>query len=157
MKSNIIETPIVIIFKAMGIESDQEIVQLVGMEPDILDLFSGSLEEPYTLGIYSRHQALKYIGEEVQRNRAEGYRKEEKRQLSPEVEAVEMLAHSLLNHVPVVNYDFSRKVVYIAHIVRRVLKTVMDPSLIDDKDYYGNKRIELVSQNSAVFNQSYIR
>ena len=93
----------------------------------------------------------------MQRNRAEGYRKEEKRQLSPEVEAVEMLAHSLLNHVPVVNYDFSRKVVYIAHIVRRVLKTVMDPSLIDDKDYYGNKRIELVSQNSAVFNHSYIR
>ena len=144
VKSNIIETPIVIIFKAMGVESDQEIVQLVGMEPDILDLFSGSLEEPYTMGIYSRHQALKYIGEEVQRNRAEGYRKEEKRQLSPEVEAVEMLAHSLLNHVPVVNYDFSRKVVYIAHIVRRVLKTVIDPSLIDDKDYYGNKRIELV-------------
>lgn len=56
VKSNIIEMPIVVILKAMGIESDQEIVQLVGMEPEVVDLFSGSLEEPYTLGIYSKKQ-----------------------------------------------------------------------------------------------------
>lgn len=29
------------------------------------------------------------------------------------------------------------------HIARRVLKTVKDPTLLDDKDYYGNKRLEL--------------
>ena len=33
-----------------------EIVQLVGTESEILDLFSGSLEEPYYLGIYSQDQ-----------------------------------------------------------------------------------------------------
>ena len=40
----------------MGLECDEEIVQLVGTEPEILDLFSGSLEEPYYLGIYSQDQ-----------------------------------------------------------------------------------------------------
>jgi hypothetical protein len=35
------------------------------------------------------------------------------------------------------------QIIYITHIVRRVLKTVLDPSLLDDKDYYGNKRLEL--------------
>jgi DNA-directed RNA polymerase III subunit RPC2 len=126
------------------------------MESDILDLFSGSLEEPYTLGIYSKKQALKHMGEEIQRNRAEVYRREERRTTTPEAEAIEMLAHSLLNHVPVVNYDFSAKVMYIAHIVRRVLKTVIDPTLIDDKDYYGNKRIELPgSQISVLFEDSF--
>ena len=149
--------PIVIILKAMGIESDQEIVQLVGMEPEIVDLFSGSLEEPYTLGLYSRKQALKYIGNEILTSRAENtYHRDERRNSTPEIEAIEMLAHSLLNHVPVKAYDFSAKVIYICHIVRRVLKTVLDPSLIDDKDYYGNKRIELPgSQISVLFEDSF--
>ena len=44
-----------------------------------------------------------------------------------------MLAHVILNHVPVVNYCFREKVVYITHIIRRVLRTVKDPKLLDDK------------------------
>jgi DNA-directed RNA polymerase III subunit RPC2 len=48
-------------------------------------------------------------------------------------QAIEMLAHVVLNHVPVENYCFREKVVYITHIVRRVLRTVLDPSLLDDK------------------------
>ena len=47
----------------MGIESDQELVQLVGTEQELMDLFSGSLEEPYNCGIYNQQQALNYIGE----------------------------------------------------------------------------------------------
>jgi hypothetical protein len=43
----------------MGLESDQEIVQLVGSEEDLIDLFSGSLEEPYMLGIYTQEQVLR--------------------------------------------------------------------------------------------------
>ena len=50
------DIPIVIILKAMGLECDQEIVQLVGTEPEMVDMFSGSLEEPYNLGIYSQEQ-----------------------------------------------------------------------------------------------------
>jgi hypothetical protein len=40
---------LVYILKAMDLEYDQEIVQLVGTEPEMVDLFSGSLEEPYNL------------------------------------------------------------------------------------------------------------
>lgn len=50
------DIPIVVILKAMGLECDQEIVQLVGTEPEMVDMFSGSLEEPYNLGIYSQEQ-----------------------------------------------------------------------------------------------------
>jgi hypothetical protein len=42
----------------MGLECDQEIVQYVGTEPDIMDLFSGSLEEPYNLGIFTQEQVF---------------------------------------------------------------------------------------------------
>ena len=50
------DIPIVIILKAMGLECDQEIVQLVGTEPETIDLFSQSMEEPYNLGIFSQEQ-----------------------------------------------------------------------------------------------------
>ena len=57
-----------------------------------------------------------------------------------------MLAHVVLSHVPVRKYDFRPKCVYIGYIVRRVLHAVMDAGLLDDKDYYGNKRLELAGQ-----------
>jgi DNA-directed RNA polymerase III subunit RPC2 len=44
-----------------------------------------------------------------------------------------MLAYVVLNHVPVENYDFREKVMYMTHIVRRVLRTVQDRTLLDDK------------------------
>ena len=62
---------------------------------------------------------------------------------TPEIEAIELLANVVLNHVPVEKYCFRSKAVYISHIVRRILRTVKDRTLLDDKDYYGNKRIEL--------------
>jgi DNA-directed RNA polymerase III subunit RPC2 len=66
-----------------------------------------------------------------------------KKNLSAEAEAMEVLANVVLNHVPVENFCFRLKVIYMTHIARRVLKTVIDRTLLDDKDYYGNKRLEL--------------
>jgi DNA-directed RNA polymerase III subunit RPC2 len=39
------DIPIVVVLKAMGVESDQEIVQLVGSEPQLVDAFGESIEE----------------------------------------------------------------------------------------------------------------
>ncbi len=50
--------PIVVVLKAMGCESDQEIVQLVGSEPDMMEIFTCSLEEPYVMGIYTQQQVI---------------------------------------------------------------------------------------------------
>jgi DNA-directed RNA polymerase III subunit RPC2 len=140
------DIPIVVVLKAMGLECDQEIVQLVGSEPELVNLFSGSLEEPYNLGIMTQQHALSYIGNKVRtaRQNSINQRSSFRSKLqTPEAEAMEILAHVVLNHVPVEDYKFRNKVIYMAHIVRRVLKTVLDPSLLDDKDYYGNKRLEL--------------
>ena len=32
---------------------------------------------------------------------------------------------------------------YLAMMMRRMLAAMLDPKLVDDRDYYGNKRLEL--------------
>lgn len=47
---------VVVIFKALGVESDQEIVQMVGTEEDVLNSFAASLEECHNLQVYTKNQ-----------------------------------------------------------------------------------------------------
>jgi DNA-directed RNA polymerase III subunit RPC2 len=136
------DIPIVIVLKAMGIESDFELVQLVGSEPMLVNAMALSLEESSRLKILTQQQALKFIGAKI-RGRTNsgvgGYRKP----MPPEDEAREVLAYVVLSHVPVQNFYFRPKCLYIGHIVRRVLLVHLGKMPLDDKDYYGNKRLEL--------------
>ena len=52
----------------------------------------------------------------------------------------------------------SSQVVFVAVMMRRLLNAVMDESLIDDRDYYGNKRLELAGgQLSLLFEDLFKR
>jgi DNA-directed RNA polymerase III subunit RPC2 len=148
MKNNTLgdDIPIAIILKAMGVESDLEIVQLVGSEPEIMDALALSLEEPARLGILTQMQALRYVGHKIRgrSNAMNGggggwYRKP----TSPEDEARDVLANVVLSHVPVHSFDFRAKCIYVGHIIRRVIMVHSGKAEFDDKDYYGNKRLEL--------------
>jgi DNA-directed RNA polymerase III subunit RPC2 len=65
-------------------------------------------------------------------------------------EARDTLAQVVLCNVPVVAFDFRAKAFYIATMCRRILIATRDPSCVDDKDYYGNKRLELSGQLLAL-------
>ena len=53
---------VAVAFKAMGVESDQEMMQIIGPEPAFLPLLMPTLQECKQLGIHTQQQALDYIG-----------------------------------------------------------------------------------------------
>lgn len=131
--------PVVVLFKAMGVVSDQEIVQLVGSGEDILSSFAPSLEECANLKVFTQMQALQYLGGKARRTAWSKHK-------SKVDEAVDILAGVVLAHVPVVKYNFRMKCVYLALMLRRVIEAQEDKVRLDDRDYYGNKRLELAGQ-----------
>mmetsp|Transcript_19365 Transcript_19365/g.63113 ORF Transcript_19365/g.63113 Transcript_19365/m.63113 type:complete len:1117 (+) Transcript_19365:98-3448(+) len=149
------DIPVVVILKAMGMESDQEIAELVSSaDLKIADIFVNSMEEPCAAHVKTQKQALEYVGQAIRaKQKAQSvdgsrsqYLPHSRRPVSIEDEAREVLAHVVLSHVPVEDYDFVAKRTYIGHVTRRVLAASLDNSLLDDKDYYGNKRLELAGQ-----------
>ncbi|KAH1021293.1 hypothetical protein HUJ04_010826, partial [Dendroctonus ponderosae] len=109
--------PVSIIFKAMDFLSDLEICEVIGI-PDIHQL-TPTLEECH-----------KYV------TSASSVR-------TPADDARDALATTILAHVPVEEYNFKSKAVYLGLMIKRVIQAQSDKQFLDDRDYYGNKRMEL--------------
>lgn len=181
------DVPVVCVLKAMGVETDQEIVQMVcaptsarssrclgseplplqiGEDPLYTQIFAPSLQEAKSLGVFTATQALDYLGSKSKSARAatatstsaaagagagasqQGSTAARRRTRVDE--ARDILANVLLAHVPVVQYDFRDKSLYLSYMVRRMVMATIDPSTLDDMDYYGNKRLELAGQLLAL-------
>ncbi|GAO46246.1 hypothetical protein G7K_0481-t1 [Saitoella complicata NRRL Y-17804] len=141
------DIPIAIALKAMGLQSDIEIYNLVaGPDSAYQDLFAPNIEEASKLGIRTREQALEYIGLRTKSKRPPpGSTPRPKSE-----EALQALAELVVAHIEVQNLDFRPKAIYIATMTRRVLMALSNPDLVDDRDYVGNKRLELAGQLLAL-------
>jgi DNA-directed RNA polymerase III subunit RPC2 len=69
---------------------------------------------------------------------------------TPVQEVQDILNRILLSHISLSDsmmgstcIKFMAKLRYLALMIRRIIDAIYDPSKLDDKDYYGNKRLEL--------------
>ncbi|XP_049266946.1 LOW QUALITY PROTEIN: DNA-directed RNA polymerase III subunit RPC2-like [Rhipicephalus sanguineus] len=140
------DIPIIIVFKAMGLECDQIIVQMIGNSDVVQSAIASSLEECHRAEVFTQTQALRYLGSKLKHRRmffagggggGGGQRK------SVVDDARDILATTVLAHVPVEDFNFRIKCFYLAIMVRRVIDAQSNKELLDDRDYYGNKRLEL--------------
>lgn len=115
---------------------------VAGADETFRSKFSINLEEASKLHVFTRMQALEYIGARVRRKWAgPGSSGAHKR---PDwEEATEALATIVLAHIPVHNFNLRPKAIYLAIMTRRVLMALEDETMVDDRDYVGNKRLEL--------------
>ncbi|KAI1066055.1 DNA-directed RNA polymerase III complex subunit Rpc2 [Fusarium irregulare] len=138
--------PIVIILKALGGLSDMEIMQLVaGSDGRYQDEFLVNFDEATKVGVFTQHQALEYIGARVKMAPRRGIFGPQVRRNHVE-EGLDALANLVIAHVPIEGLDFYPKAIYVAMMTRRVLIAAHNPKLVDDRDFVGNKRLELAGQ-----------
>lgn len=137
---------VVIVMRAMGVQSDQEILQLVGGGEEFARRLLITLQAANEEGVFTENQGIEWLSKRVKggsSSRPGMGSFHRSRGKSSVDEARDILANVVLCHVPVVAFDYQKKVTYIAAMTRRMLYAIIDPSFVDDRDYYGNKRLEL--------------
>ncbi|KAI9296304.1 DNA-directed RNA polymerase III subunit RPC2 [Neoconidiobolus thromboides FSU 785] len=138
------DLPLVIALKAMGIVTDKEIALLVtGGDVAYMDIFAPSIEECGQLKIFSQQQALDYVGTKTKVARRPAAMGIKRTQAD---EALDCLANTVLAHITVEDLNFRPKAIYITIMARRVISALNNEKTLDDRDYVGNKRLELAGQ-----------
>jgi DNA-directed RNA polymerase III subunit RPC2 len=133
--------PIMIVMKALGCEKDQTILSLIGSEPKYAELLAPSFQQCMESKVFTTDKALEFMGSKLKNRFGTTNRTRTKQQ-----EARDMLLNVILCHIPVYKYNFTMKIVYMSIMLRRMVDSMIDPSNLDDKDYYGNKRLEMAGQ-----------
>lgn len=130
--ANIVNTPIPIValMKALGMETDKEIIEKVVTEGD------SELEEIYT-NIYeveasTRDEAIDYIG-----RRMKVMQKEHR-----ETRVLQLLDTYLLGNIGQKPEDRIKKARFLAIIMRKLIQVKQGTLTVDDIDHYANKRLK---------------
>ena len=138
------DIPVAIVLRAMGVQSDHEVLLLAaGNDAQYQDIFAPNLEQAALEGIFTQEQALDYIASKLKPDR---FPSPGRAMRSPKQQALDKLAGTIIPHVEVQGMNFRPKALYIAFMTRRVIQAMQDPKLVDDRDYVGNKRLELAGQ-----------
>jgi DNA-directed RNA polymerase subunit B" len=124
--------PFVILMKALGVETDQEIVKTISEDPEILQNILENLEE--YLHVKTKDDAMEIIGKKVAAGQTREYRLKR---------AEQVIDRYLLPHIGVEPEDRIRKAHYLGRMVLRVLELALGRRGPDDKDHYANKRLRL--------------
>lgn len=166
------EIPLCIVLKAMGIETEREIFYTIGSEPHHQEGIINSLQEVHQEGVFTQRQALLYMSKKTKSKfkttfwSGRGFDRSSQTEEGAEScgppesgggskgsisgtsieDVLETLNRVLLSHIGTVYMDLHPKALFLCLMAKRVLDASKDNSLLDDKDYYGNKRIELAGQ-----------
>lgn len=132
------DVPLLILFRALGIETDEEIVQYVCYDPSsevIIKEMVGSIEEANN--VLTQRDAYEYL---VRHMNINGYPKEI---LTNKQARMKILTNVLENEfLPHVGTDFKKKALYLGYMVNKLIKCFLGILPYDDRDSYINKRID---------------
>ncbi|KAK4336736.1 hypothetical protein RND71_044136 [Anisodus tanguticus] len=130
------EIPIMIVFRALGFVADRDILEHIIYDfddPEMMEMVKPSLDEAFV--IQEQNVALNFIGV---RGARPGVTKERRTKYAKEI-----LQKEMLPHVGVSDFCETKKAYYLGYIVHRLLLASLGRRELDDRDHYGNKRLDL--------------
>uniref|UniRef100_A0A8C6SGF3 DNA-directed RNA polymerase subunit beta n=1 Tax=Neogobius melanostomus TaxID=47308 RepID=A0A8C6SGF3_9GOBI len=130
------EVPIIIVFRALGFVSDRDILEHIIYDfddPEMMEMVKPSLDEAFV--IQEQNVALNFIGS---RGAKPGVTKERRIKYAKEV-----LQKEMLPHVGVSDFCETKKAYFLGYMVHRLLLAALGRRELDDRDHYGNKRLDL--------------
>jgi len=136
------DIPLFIIFRALGIESDKEIIEYIvydlsdNLSKKMIELLKPSLEEAIT--IQTQELATQYISKYVN---ILGQPKELKIEKEKRISYIRDLFKK--DFLPHIGENYNNKALFIGYMVNRLFRCYLGYSEYDDRDSYINKRIDL--------------
>ena len=129
--ANINRLPIVILLRALGLESDKDIITAISFDPEIQQEFYSNLFESESS---TTKEAIEEIGSHLKILQKE-YRRER---------AERIIDKYLLPHLGQDKKDRIKKALFLAKAVEKILRLHINKIPEDDLDHYSNKRLRLV-------------
>jgi DNA-directed RNA polymerase subunit B len=126
------QVPLVVLMRALGLDSDREIVEAVSDDPEFVRELFENLQE--AIEVKTRDDALDLIGKRVAIGQTREYRLQR---------AQEVLDRYLLPHIGSRPNDRVGKVYYLGRMAEQVIELALRRRDVDDKDHYANKRLKL--------------
>nr|BAO48655.1 RNA polymerase II second largest subunit [Hyleoglomeris sp. R077] len=130
------EIPIMIVFRALGFVADRDILEHIIYDfedQEMMEMVKPSLDEAFV--IQEQNVALNFIGA---RGARPGVTKEKRIKYAKEI-----LQKEMLPHVGVSDFCETKKAYYLGYMVHRLLLAALGRRELDDRDHYGNKRLDL--------------
>ncbi|KAF1789873.1 DNA-directed RNA polymerase, subunit 2 [Phytophthora cactorum] len=130
------DIPVVIIFRALGFVADREILEHICYDfsdAELMERFKSSLEEAFV--IQEQEVALDFIG---RRGSAINVSKADRIRYAQDI-----LQKEMLPHVGVEDHNETKKAYFLGYVVHKLLMCSLGRIGEDDRDHYGNKRLDL--------------
>jgi len=126
------EISFIVLMRALGMESDKELVELISSDTRIQDQLEISFEK--ALGINNVKDAILYIGNRVAHGQVEEYRSKR---------AESIIDRNFLSHIGRVTEKRREKAIFLGEMAARAIELKLGLRKEDDKDHYANKRLKL--------------
>ncbi|KAI9840569.1 MAG: DNA-dependent RNA polymerase II [Thelocarpon superellum] len=130
------EIPIVIVFRALGVVSDEDILGQICYDRNdtpMLEMLKPCIEEAFV--IQDREVALDFIGK---RGNSHGVTRDGRIKFARDV-----MQKELLPHISQVEGSETRKAFFLGYMIHRMLQCALGRREVDDRDHFGKKRLDL--------------
>ena len=137
---------LVTLMKALGVETDQEIVTMVSNNPEIMKFM---LENVEVAEVETTQESMEYIGRRVAPGQSKEYRLNR---------AAQVLDQYFLPHLGTDPEARRAKAFFLARMAEAIFELALGLRMEDDKDHYANKRLKLAGDlMEEIFRVAFLR